>query len=153
MMAPLNESDSSNNLIHVLGYYSAALCIIGTILVIARWHKTFSKAKRLFVMMVIFSIGALVPANSALLSRGIYQNLNESRLLYSVTLGMLSLLVISLVEFGWQKRMWKIPAVLALVVLVVVWVKKSDPEPGPDTRGYIFDYDQESGLLRLVKEP
>lgn len=36
--------------------------------------------------------------------------------------------------------------------LVVVRVRKYDPEPGPDTEGYIFDYDSESGLLRLVKK-
>lgn len=36
--------------------------------------------------------------------------------------------------------------------IVVVWTKSSDPEPGPDTEGYVLDYDKESGLLRLVKK-
>jgi len=226
MLSPLNPSDISWEVIRALRTYIVILCLIGAALVIFRLRKINSKTRRLFIMMVIFFIASLLPIFTPFFTNGLYQSLKNSRWLYSPTVGLLAMMVIALLEFGWQRRPWKILAISALLLLVpvyavglnynnrpwqraaainysipkqamelapdppfgarlaimnllifkdatisgygleesinaaygrndleVIWVKKTDPVPGPDTEGYVFDYDQETGLLRLVKEP
>jgi len=226
MLSPLNPSDISWEVIRALRTYTVTLCLVGAALVVARWRKTNLKARRLFMMMVIFFIVSMLPVFTPFFAHGLSQGLKNSRWLYSPTVGLLAMMVIALLEFGWQRRTWKIVAISILLLLVpvyavglnsnnrpwqraaainysipkqavelapeppqgarlafmhlliyrdstitgygfeetikaaygrddldVIWVKKSEPVPGPDTEGYIFDYDQENGLLRLVKEP
>lgn len=206
------------------------LVLIGIALVFSRWRKTNEKARRLLMMMVIFFIASMLPANSAIFSTGIHSNLKESRLLYSATFCLMSIIVIALLEFGWQRLAWKIVALTALLLLVPVYIvglnfnnrpwqraaavnysipkqavelvpspsrdarlyfslpllykdnfimgyglgygfedsikaaydrddlvvirlKKYEAEPVPDNQGYVFDYDLESGLLVLTRDP
>jgi len=230
LISPLNSDEFSWETIHALGYYSAMLVLTGIALVFSRWRKTNAKARRLLIMMVIFFIASVLPANSAIFSTGIHSTLKESRLLYSATLCLLSIIVIALLEFGWQRLAWKITALTALLLLVPVYivglnfnnqpwqraaavnysipkqtvelvpnpprdarlyfslpllykdnfimgyglgygfedsikaaydrddlvvirVKKYESEPVPDSHGYIFDYDLDSGLLVLTRVP
>lgn len=226
LVAPLNEAEFSWETIRIFGFYTATVLLIGVAVTIIRWRKTTLVTRRLMITMVIFFIASMLPVFSMLFLTGIYNNLQDSRFLYVPTMSFLAILVIALLEFGWQKRGWKMVAIFLLGILLSayavglrinnqpwqrsaainqsineqvlellpsppngatlifthlpVWdksyiitgalpkrisllygrddltvVRIRDPklETSETSEGFLFDYDSESGLLQLVKQP
>ncbi|MBE0428251.1 MAG: glycosyltransferase family 39 protein [Thermoleophilia bacterium] len=152
-LSPLNSAEVSWGLIRYLGFYSATLFLIGGSLVILRWRRAAADSKKMLVFMIIFLIGSLLPGYAVLSQTGVSNNLRESRLLYSPTLAVLALLAISMLEFGWHKRSWRIFAILALSVLLPVYIAGLHANNRPWQRAAAMNYSIPKQTVELIPDP
>ena len=123
LAAPLDRLVTSRPEIVVFGMYCGALFAVSLVLVVFRWKRAATPARRSWIFMLIFFGASLLPTYSSFFSSGMSNYLNNSRFFYCTIFAMTSLLVIGLVDFGWKARAWLygLGAALAVMALAYSW--------------------------------
>lgn len=120
-LSPLNSQVVSRTVIAIIGGLFLALLIVSLALVLSRWKRATRETHRAWILLLVLLIATMVPVNTQLFRFGIGHNLKDSRELYIITLLAISLMMISLFEFGWEKISWRIAAAAAIVLLLIPW--------------------------------
>lgn len=120
-LSPVNSQFASNAFLFGIGGFFLILLIVSQGLVLLRWKSVTAATHKAWIFLVIFLFSTIVPVNTQLFSFGIGHNLKDSRELYIITMLAISLMMIGLLEFGWEKGQWRIYATIAVLLLVIPW--------------------------------
>ncbi len=121
LLTPFNSIVFQDRTINLVGLYVGLLCLLSLALVLLRWRRTEAPARRAWAFMAAFFLCSLLPVYSSVFMGDYTQTLRESRYLYIPTLGLITVMVVGLMEFGWKSRMWRVPVTAALALLVPLY--------------------------------
>jgi len=122
LLAPLDRLQSSRTVTLLLDAYLGSLYTLSLVLVIFRWKRASSSARRAWLFLAIWFAAALVPIYSYFFMTGLSEYLTNSRMYYIPYASFIALMVLGLLEFGWKSRAWRLVVTLALVALVPIFI-------------------------------
>lgn len=153
VISPLSSFEFSSKAILGLGVYTCLLGVTALALVLWRWRRVNNAIRRLYLLMVVFLLVSLVPIYSLFFMIGFGHRLEWSRSLYFSTFCFLSLLVLGLLEFGWQNQKCQVGATLALLVLLPVYYVGVTYNNRPWERSAAINYSIPLQTKTLLPQP
>lgn len=123
LLAPLNSFMFPSSTIHAVEAYTAGLLLLSLALVARRWRQVLGKVRRLWLFLAVFLLVSLGPVYSYvfIVNNGVRRDMNCSRFLYVTAMALTTLVVVGLLEFGWQRRGWRMFAAGAVALLLPVY--------------------------------
>lgn len=153
VISPLSNFEFSWAAILALGIYTGLLGVTALALVLWHWRRVKNDIRRLYLLMVVFLIISLAPIYAIFFMAGFGHRLEWSRLLYISTFAFLSLLVLGLLEFGWQNQKWQVGATLTLLVLLPVYYVGITHNNRPWERAAAINYSIPLQTQSLLPQP
>lgn len=153
VISPLSSFEFSIKAILGLAIYTCLLGVTALALVLWHWRRVNNAIRRLYLLMVVFLFVSLVPIYSLFFMFGFGHRLEWSRSLYFSTFCFLALLVLGLLEFGWQNQKWQVGATLALLVLLPVYYVGITHNNRPWERSAAINYSIPLQTRLLLPQP
>lgn len=120
LLSPLNNTIFSSTGILFYGCLSLVLVVAALATVLFRWRASSTLIRRVWIFLVFFFLVSFAPIFSQVFIMGLNNSLRESRYLYISTMGFIAIIVVGLLEFGWNKKFWRIPVIGLLLVIAPI---------------------------------
>lgn len=118
LLSPLDALEVSNSVIVALRAYTGVLFTASLLSVVLGWRRASIIVRRAWLFLVVFFISSLLLVFQSAFVVGISNYLNDSRFFYIPMAGFYGMLVIGLLEFGWNSRKWRAAVIISLAVLI-----------------------------------
>lgn len=155
LLAPFNSFQFPAATIYAVEIYTAGLLLLSVFLVAWRWRRVSGQVRRLWLFLALFfviSIGPVFPY-VFLANNGISRDMNCSRFLYVTALGLTSLMVVGLLEFGWRQRIWRFLALGSILMLVPVYLWGLNHNNRPWEQSAVTSYSIPRETHELLADP
>jgi hypothetical protein len=153
LLSPLNRFQFDLNTIIAMQTFLLVLIIIASNLIITRWKKADTTARRAFSFFCYFFVVSLLPVANMLFHDITGSNFRSSRFLYLATIPLLTLLCIALYEFGWKERLWHVAVVVTMVLLSFFFIygQQGNSRAWIMTANTIDDISQQT--IQIIPDP
>ncbi|MHB1361933.1 MAG: hypothetical protein ACYCW5_04960 [Thermoleophilia bacterium] len=118
LLSPLNNAIFGARAIQTSAMISLSLLVTSLFVVVIRWGRCRGTARRIWLFFVFFFLVSIAPVFSAFFMMGLNHSLEESRYLYIPMMSLTAVTVIGLLEFGWDRPVWRVPVIAALAICV-----------------------------------